>query len=153
MIAPLIVALLTRVANPCALLEPHDIARVLGWTVAPGTVRSYALPGGSGKMCTFDGRDGTVIVTIPSRGSGLPVNDLTSDLGTERTPLHDARGMGMPTEFGRDSAIVHDRGADYAISVQPIDAQFADEAQMRALVTALVARLPRRHSAHAYVYV
>jgi hypothetical protein len=149
MIAPLIIALLSRVADPCALLAPQDIARVLGWTVTSGAVRSYALPGGSGKMCTFEGRDGTVIVTIPSKGTGLPVNDLTSDLGTQRTPLHDGYGLGMPVELGRGSVIVHDRGADYGISVQPIDAQFADESQMRALARALVARLPRRHSTRA----
>lgn len=138
MIAPLVIALLSRISDPCVLLDPHDIARVLGWTVTSGALRSYALPGGAGKMCTFDGRDGTVIVTIPSKGTGLPVNDLTSDLGTQRTPLHDAHGLSLPTEFGRDSAI----------SVQPIDAQFADEAQMRALVTALVAHLPRRRTGH-----
>ena len=145
MITPLVLALATRAVNPCLLLEPQEITHVLGWTVGSGALRAYALPGGAGKMCTFDGRDGTVIVTIPSKGTGLPVNDLTGDLGTIRTPLHDGYGLAAPVEFGRGSAIVHDHGADYGITVEPIDAQFADEAQMRALAAALLAHLPRRH--------
>lgn len=91
MIVPVVVTLLATAVNPCVLLEARDIARVLGWSVAAGTVRAYRLPGGAGKMCTFEGRDGTVLVTVPSKGTGLPVNDLTSDLGAARTPLHDVR--------------------------------------------------------------
>jgi hypothetical protein len=112
-------------------------------SVVAGAVRSYRLPSGAGKMCTFDGRDGTVIVTIPSKGTGLPVNDLTSDLGALRSPLHDAHGLGPPVEPGRDCAIVHVRGHDYGITVQPLDTQFADERQMHELVAALVTHLPR----------
>jgi hypothetical protein len=90
------------------------------------------------------GRDGSVIVTIPSKGTGLPVNDLTSDLGALRTPLHEAYGLGAPVELGRGSAIVHRHGRDYGISVQPIDAQFAEKKQTRDLVRALETHLPRR---------
>jgi hypothetical protein len=148
MVVPLLLALVTGVTNPCSLLDVGDIARVLGWTVVSGGIRSYHLPSGAGKMCTFEGRDGTVIVTIPSKGTGLPVNDLTTDLGTLRTPLHDAYGLGDPVELGPGAAIVHARGGhDYGITVQPIDAQFADETQMRALATALVMHLPHRHAA------
>lgn len=143
MIVLFVLALASRVTNPCSLLEPQDIARVLGWTVCPGAVRSYRLPNGAGKMCSFEGREGTVLVTLPAKGTGLPVNDVTSDLGAVRTPLHDAYGLATPTELGPDSAIVHDRGVLYGISVEPIDAQFADETQMRALATALVQHLPR----------
>lgn len=144
MFAPIVIAIM-QIANPCLLLAPHDIARVLGWTVTTGPARTYGLPGGAGKMCTFAGREGTVIVTVPTKGTGLPVNDLTSDLGSVRTPLHDAYGIGAPAELGRGSALVHVHGADFGITVQPVDAQFADEGQMRALAAALVAHLPRRH--------
>jgi hypothetical protein len=139
---PLVLGLASGATDPCALLDAQDVARVLGWSVVAAAVRSYRLPSGAGKMCTFDGRDGTVIVTIPSKGTGLPVNDLTSDLGALRSPLHDARGLGPPVELGRDCAIVHARGRDYGITVQPIDTQFADEHQMRELVAALVTHLP-----------
>jgi hypothetical protein len=149
MIAAVLAALATSATDPCSLLEAGDILRVLGWTVVPAGARSYELPGGGGKMCTFDGRDGTVIVTIPSKGTGLPDADTTSDLGTARTPLHDAKGLSRAVELGRGSAIVHDRGHDYGISVQPIDAQFADETQMRALVTALLAHLPHHPPARS----
>jgi hypothetical protein len=148
MLAPLVLALTTGATNPCSLLDVQDIARVLGWAVVSGEVRTYNLPSGAGKMCAFEGRDGTVIVTIPSKGTGLPVNDLSSNLDTVRSPLHDAYGLGAPVELGRGAAIVHARGGrDYGITVQPIDAQFADEAQMRALATALLAHLPGGHVA------
>ncbi|MGD0473708.1 MAG: hypothetical protein ABSB70_10880 [Candidatus Velthaea sp.] len=81
-------------------------------------------------------------------GTGLPVNDLTSDLGAARTPLHDAYGLGVPAELGRDSAIVHERGRDYGISVQPIDAQFADEMQMRTDKDGLLHRCTRPSRPH-----
>jgi hypothetical protein len=146
MLAAVVLALVSGVSNPCLLLDAQDIARILGWSVTAGAVRSYALPGGAGKMCTFEGREGTVIVTIPSKGSGLPANDSTSDLGTVRRPLHDAGGLSAPVELDRGSAIVHQRGREYGITVQPIDAQFADENQMRALANVLVAHLPARRT-------
>ncbi len=147
MLVAAILAVSSSVVNPCALLETGEIARVLGWAVIAQPMRSYQLPGGAGKLCAFDGRDGTVIVTIPSKGTGIPVNDATSDLGTSRTPMHDAFGFNAPVELGRDSAIVHTGGRDYGITVAPLDAQFADEAQMRALATALIRHLPRRRAA------
>jgi hypothetical protein len=140
----LLLALVGAPTDPCSLLDSRDVARVLGWSVTAGTTRSYELAGGNGKMCVFEGREGTVIVTIPSKGTGLPTNDLTSDLGAVRSPLHDVYGLGTPVELGRGCAVVHLRGRAYGITVEPIDAQFADEGQMRALVASLVMHMPRR---------
>ncbi len=143
MIVPVVVTLLATAVNPCVLLEARDIARVLGWSVAAGTVRAYRLPGGAGKMCTFEGRDGTVLVTVPSEG------DRAAGERSHQRSRCRAHAAPRCTVWvcRRNSGAIRrssfERGRDYGISLQPIDAQFADEMQMRKLVGALVAHLPR----------
>ena len=140
MLALTAAVLASALDNPCALLTPGDIERVIGWTVTRGVAKTYSLPGTSGTLCTFDGRDGSVVVTVTARGGGLPVNGATNGLSIGRA-TSSAKGLPIDTEIGPDEVLVHYRRHDYGITVQSVNAQFSDEIQLRQLATALIARL------------
>lgn len=66
------------------MISKGDIERVLHWTIESTKSEAYALPVGSGTVCTFDAKDGSVIVMLPDTGSSF--------LGTN--PLVEPQAMG-----------------------------------------------------------
>ena len=94
--------------------------RVLHWTVAGSRDSNYHLPQTSGAICTYDAKEGTLLVTMPARGSSFfQNNDLVdpfkNGLGT-RVP-----GIGDAVELFDNVAYVSVRGRSISISVLPND--------------------------------
>ncbi len=147
---PMILLLASALDDPCALLSRADIRNVFAWNVAAGVRREYRLPAANayGSLCTYDSRDGSVVVTIGHGGSGLPNNDATNGLA----PIRDAdqvKGLGLPTDIGPSQAVVHFKSHDYGVSVQFADANFADSTDLRKLARAMIRRLAPGRTAAA----
>ena len=134
--------LATAIDDPCALLSRTDIRNVFAWNVGAGVRKDYRLPaaGAYGSLCTYDSRDGSVVVTIGHGGAGLPNNDATNGLAPIREG-DSIKGLGLPTDIGPSQAVVHYRSHDYGISVQFTDANFADASDLRKLARAMIRRL------------
>jgi len=148
MLAVLALAAAIDIENPCALLRRQDIHATFGWNVGVGVRKSYHLPAAnaSGELCTYDSRDGSVVVTIGHGGAGLPNNDATNGLA----PIREAdavKGLGLPTDIGPSQVVVHYESHDYGISVQFSDANFADRTDLKRLARAMIRRLSPRAAA------
>jgi hypothetical protein len=83
---------------PCSLVTRADVARVLRWSVPRGHESAYHLPQSNGARCTYEAREGSVLVVVPSSGSSfLQNNDLVdpfrNGLGTRVSGVGDSAQM------------------------------------------------------------
>lgn len=139
---PMLLLLASAIDDPCALLTRTDIHEVFAWNVDPGVRKEFHLPAANanGALCTYDSRDGSVVVTIGHGGAGLPNNDATDGLAPIREG-DEVKGLGLPTDIGPSQAVVHYKSHDYGISVQFSDANFADSSDLKKLASAMIRRL------------
>lgn len=145
----LIFTLAVALNDPCALLSRTDIASVFGWHVDPGVRKTFHLPaaGANGELCSYDGRSGSVVVTIGHAGAGLPNNDATNGLAPIRG-ADEVKGLGLPTDIGPSQVVVHFKAHDYGVSVQFSDANFADRTDLERLARAMIRRLKPSARSH-----
>lgn len=139
------------IENPCALLARQDIRDAFGWNVSTGVRKSYRLPATNayGELCTYDSRDGSIVVTIGHGGAGLPNNDATNGLAPIRV-ADEVKGLGLPTDIGPGQVVVHYKSHDYGISVQFSDANFADKTDLKKLARAMIRRLAPNAATHRH---
>lgn len=139
---PMMLLLASALDDPCALLTRADIRNVFAWNVGAGVRKAFHLPAANanGTLCTYDSRDGSVVVTIGQGGAGLPNNDATSGLAPIREG-DEVKGLGLPTDIGPSQAVVHFKSHDYGISVQFSDANFADSSDLKKLASVMIRRL------------
>ena len=127
---------------PCALLSREQISLVLQWHVERGVARDYHLPLGSGSLCSFEGRDGSVVVTVAPGGSGVPKSESMAGLSVDGDD-RDVDVLGMAAELGPSSIVIHHHGDDVGISVQSLVAPVTDPRSLTALAKYVVTCLRR----------
>lgn len=137
--APLIIAA-ALAPSPCRLVREGDVVRVLHWNVRPGSVLEYHLPQTSGVLCKYEAPEGTVLVTVPDRGSSFfQNNDLVdpfkNGLGTRVT------GIGASVTMFDNTAYVNKHGRSVSVAVLPADGA-ADERSLTAFAKLAAGRMP-----------
>lgn len=139
---PMMLLLGSVLDDPCAVLTRADIRTVFAWSVGAGVRKEFHLPAAnaSGSLCTYDSRDGSVVVTIGYGGNGLPNNEATNGLAPLREG-DETKVLGLRTDIGPSQAVVHYKSHDYGISVQFNDASFADSSDLTKLASAMIRRL------------
>ncbi|MDQ6767037.1 MAG: hypothetical protein M3Z41_04425 [Candidatus Eremiobacteraeota bacterium] len=95
--------------DACSLVTKADIQRVLHWPVNSVTDQPYHIAASSGTVCTYETRDGSVIVTLPETGSAF--------LGTNPLVEPELNGQMLKVKGVGDSAQIFD-GTIYVMKRQ-----------------------------------
>ena len=140
LLAAVLVLAVAVPAGPCALVTRNDIRHVLHWTVRSSHDSSYHLPQTSGSLCTYDAEEGTLLVTVPDRGSSFfQNNDLVdpfkNGLGTRVTGIPDA------VELFDNVAYVSKHGRSVSVTILP-NSGSTDATALTAFAKAVSKRLP-----------
>ncbi len=138
MLGSLVVAA-AAATSPCALVTKADVVRTLHWTVDNGREVAYRLPQTSGEICRYESGDGTILVTVPDRGSSFfQNNDLVdpfkNGLGTS------VPGLGASVTMFDNTAYVSKHGRSISVAILAT-AGAADERALTAFAKILVKRM------------
>ena len=126
--------------GPCELLTRADVAHVLHWSVHAGNESAYHLPQSTGRRCTYEADEGTVLVIAPDTGSSfLQNNDLVNPfrngLGT-RVP-----GVGDSAQMFDNTIYVSKHGTSISIAVLTTNGETTGDS-LTALARRAVHRMP-----------
>jgi hypothetical protein len=86
--------------DACSLITKADIQRVLRWPINSMSDEPYHIAASSGTVCTYEARDGAVIVTLPETGSAF--------LGTNPLVEPGPNGLMVSVNGVGDSAQIFD---------------------------------------------
>ncbi len=116
-----IVSLQMTAAAPwgaCSLITKADIQRVLHWPVNAMSDEPYHIAASSGRVCTYESRDGSVIVTLPETGSAfLGTNPLVEpELNGQMVKVH---GVGDSAQIFDGTIYVMTRQRGFSVKIVP----------------------------------
>ncbi|GAC1304923.1 MAG: hypothetical protein NVSMB19_16100 [Vulcanimicrobiaceae bacterium] len=127
-------------AGPCSLVHRSDIVAVLHWDVRRTRESTYHLPQARGALCRYEAAEGTVLVTVPDRGSSFfNNNDLVDPFKNGMGSR--VRGMGASVTMFDNTAYVSKHGRSVSIAVLPTNAP-ADERSLTTLAKLVSKRMP-----------
>lgn len=127
--AAILLAALAR-TGPCDLVRRADVIATLHWDVGAVHELPYRLPQTSGMVCRYETAQGTVMITLPDRGSSFfNNNDLVdpfkNDMGTR------VRGIGASVTVFDNTAYVSKHGRSVSVAILPTNG----EADAKSLIT------------------
>ena len=125
--------------GPCAYVTRADIVAVLHWSAGSGREVPYRLPQARGTICRYESPEGTVLVTVPERGSSFfNNNDLVdpfkNGMGTR------VAGIGATVTMFDNTAYVNKGTRNISVAVLPANGA-ADESALVAFAKRIARRL------------
>jgi len=104
--------------DACTLITKADIQRVLRWQVNSMSDEPYHIAASSGTVCTYETRDGSVIVTLPEAGSAfLGTNPLVEpELNGQMVKVH---GVGDSAQIFDGTIYVMKRQRGFSVKIVP----------------------------------
>ncbi len=138
-VSPIVLAALAA-AGPCDLVRRADVVATLHWDVRAVRESVYHLPQARGSLCRYETTEGTVLVTVPERGSSFfNNNDLVdpfkNGMGTRVT------GIGASVTMFDNTAYVSKHGRSVSVAVLP-ERGAADERSLTSLAKLVSRRMP-----------
>lgn len=135
---PLLLAMLPA-TGPCAYVTRADIVAILHWDPNAGREIPYRLPQARGAICRYEAPEGTVLVTLPERGSSFfNNNDLVdpfkNGMGTR------VAGIGATVTMFDNTAYVNKGTHNISVAVLPTSGA-ADERTLAAFARRIARRL------------
>lgn len=126
-------------AGPCAYVTRADVFAIVHWNVGTGREIAYHLPQARGTLCRYESTEGTVLVTVPDRGSSFfNNNDLVdpfkNGMGTR------VAGIGATVTMFDNTAYVNKGTRNISVSVLPVSGT-TDEATLAAFARRVARRL------------
>lgn len=129
----------TSAIGPCDLVKRSEVVATLHWTVSAVHESTYRLPQARGALCRYEADEGTVLVTMPERGSSFfNNNDLVDPFRNGMG--HRVAGLGASVQIFDNAAYIAKSGRSVSIAVLPVHGE-ADEPSLTRLVRFAVRRM------------
>lgn len=104
--------------DACSLITKADIQQVLHWPVNSISDETYHIATNSGTVCTYETRNGSVIVTLPETGSAfLGTNPLVEpELNGQMVKVH---GVGDSAQIFDGTIYVMKQERGFSVKIVP----------------------------------
>ncbi|GAC1310019.1 MAG: hypothetical protein NVSMB21_17290 [Vulcanimicrobiaceae bacterium] len=125
-------------SGPCAYVTRADVVALLHWGSGTGREVAYRLPQARGAVCRYEASEGTVLVTVPERGSSFfNNNDLVDPFKNGMGSR--VAGIGATVTMFDNTAYINRGGRSVSVAVLPTSGA-ADER----ILAAFARRVARR---------